>query len=1546
MDKKVMKRMLVFFLAICMIFGNVVPVQAAKKKTVKAKTVKLNKTIYTLKKGKSVTLKATISPKNATTKTITWSTSNKKIATVSKKGKVTAKKNGTAKITAKVKGTSKKAVCKIIVGTPVTKVSLNKKTVTLEPGKTVTVKASITPKKATTKSVAFASSNKKVAAVNSKGKITAKAVGTAKITATAKDGSGKKATVTVKVKKAADTSQSTGSDSAGSSGESGGTDTSGGSGGAGTSGGNEQPESPKQDEKVTVAEVSSDSEVKEALENSDLEELTIKNSGEITIEKGEYKNVSLIVDAPDGHIENYAEFKDISIKAISCSTFVENAVGNTINYSAASGTIQVAEGAVAVINVVQGAETLNLINNGSITNLGISTDSNVNISGDADGYIPVAVEKEAKESTVSTSRNLDVKADAAIRLNISSGAEDTIVEAADSSAVPSVSGLGRIEVKINDTGDMDNIVAENSASSETQLQKVSLSGSIQNTNNEAMNEADVYVIPYSSNITENNISEYLSSAAAHVQSNERGTYETGEIGIGNYYLLVQKDDYADVIETLILTSASQEEYNVLSIVMIAKSEGTETGTLTGRIIDAQTEDTPADAGITLRLRAGRNNISGTPLKTTTIQEDGEYTFENVPLGQYTIEVYDTREDSSRHCISTSFGAVVSSTGTNEQDSSVTFILESEQVQFVLSWGNEDSGASSDLDSHLVGPDADGTGQFHTWFSNETYYTGSGYYDENDEYIYEGGSLYADLDRDDIDWEGPETTTIYQRTDGIYSFYIHDFSNRRDGTSDQMSRSSAVVKVLIGSKEVASYNVPNKAGNLWYVCDFDSTTNKIIPKNTVSSWEGELEDIGIDVLEKYRGYLGDYISKATVIAESLSDETQKSNARELLAEAQNVYATSEDQNEVMEQYTILKEWISSFSEAAEIMDVTGDDIYSYYTYGDISSGIAYLEIEGYTESMPDFTVKFTEGTQYEIIDSDDEDYSKVLVVTTSAGFICRYYIEYYLSSSLLSIGYVTADDENGDSLLYNWYTTWEYEDEEEYQVLVIEGCTDTMPNNIKIEAESDRTSIAVTPSDKEGYDRMVVLSYGDSSRTYYIQYKLSEEFVLGIQSVSATTDSGDAIISEWSIERDYEEDDIWILSMWGATLSMPDNCEIIPRASGTTADIRGSDRSDYEKMAVLTNGNMTRTYYIQYNTNYEFYVLNNIDDCYDAGSLVDYYEMQWPWDSGSNVPVLIVYGYGTELSENCLIGTLYSGATAELKESDNPSYDQMIVVTYNDEPLNIYVDYQFSDTVLGMFSVYDGETELSKKMTWDEDNGYGIITLRGYTASVGDELKFEAYRSDLDISVSDSDRDGYAQKVDIAYQNISRTYYVSYQVSEETCNISELESDSLLNYEINCDDDTYILDIYTSSAISLNDLKIVTEQQGAEAVLQTSDQSGYDGMIVVTYLTASRTYYVRCHIIESISAGEKKTVSLEGTDVRFSFTPAETGDYCFYTSGDLDTIGVLYSDEFNELKSNDDSGEDLNFSITYSCTAGTTYYISVDGYDNDTGEVILHVEKAE
>lgn len=207
--------------------------------------------------GETLTQTATVAPANAKDKTVSWTTSNDAVATVDANGVVTAVSAGTATITATAtNGTEdtsddKTATCTVTVtqnykvtladgtedsgnwtispanpqpgdvvtitygGTKkvksvkavkkaavikVTIITLNKTETTINVGSTETLSVTaIDPSNATDKTYTWNSDNTAVATVDADGVVTAKAAGTANITATANDGSGVTATCAVTV---------------------------------------------------------------------------------------------------------------------------------------------------------------------------------------------------------------------------------------------------------------------------------------------------------------------------------------------------------------------------------------------------------------------------------------------------------------------------------------------------------------------------------------------------------------------------------------------------------------------------------------------------------------------------------------------------------------------------------------------------------------------------------------------------------------------------------------------------------------------------------------------------------------------------------------------------------------------------------------------------------------------------------------------------------------------------------------------------------------------------------------------------------------------------------------------------------------------------------------------------------------------------------------------------------------------------------------------------------------------------------------------------
>ena len=163
--------------------------------------VSLSKTSLRMEVGTKETLKPVFKPADASNQTVSWKSSDTSIATVSTSGVVTAKKLGTATITVTTADGNFKKTCKVEVVKKVKSVELNKASAVLYLGKTLTLKATVTPAGATNPAVTFSSSDTKVAKVSSKGVVTPVAPGTATITVKTQDG-GFKDTCKVTVKKA------------------------------------------------------------------------------------------------------------------------------------------------------------------------------------------------------------------------------------------------------------------------------------------------------------------------------------------------------------------------------------------------------------------------------------------------------------------------------------------------------------------------------------------------------------------------------------------------------------------------------------------------------------------------------------------------------------------------------------------------------------------------------------------------------------------------------------------------------------------------------------------------------------------------------------------------------------------------------------------------------------------------------------------------------------------------------------------------------------------------------------------------------------------------------------------------------------------------------------------------------------------------------------------------------------------------------------------------------------------------------------------------
>ena len=91
----------------------------------------------------------------------------------------------------------------------------------------------------------------------------------------------------------------------------------------------------------------------------------------------------------------------------------------------------------------------------------------------------------------------------------------------------------------------------------------------------------------------------------------------------------------------------------------------------------------------------------------------------------------------------------------------------------------------------------------------------------------GNGDYVTLDQDNTDGSGsscgsgcgPETITISKLRSGDYRFHVHDYDENSDN-GNHLKDNGTVVQVFYNIDQVLNFDVPNSAGDLWTVFDYN------------------------------------------------------------------------------------------------------------------------------------------------------------------------------------------------------------------------------------------------------------------------------------------------------------------------------------------------------------------------------------------------------------------------------------------------------------------------------------------------------------------------------------------------------------------------------------------------------------------------------------------------------------------------------------------------------------------------------------------------------
>lgn len=393
-------------------------------------------------------------------------------------------------------------------------------------------------------------------------------------------------------------------------------------------------------------------------------------------------------------------------------------------------------------------------------------------------------------------------------------------------------------------------------------------------------------------------------------------------------------------------------------------------------------------GVTISFREGANSQEGDIAGTATTDEDGYYTVYLAP-GQYTGEI------SGANVVKTYMYATSLSDVFNvEQNETAIRASGMDSLKIVLSWGER----PYDEDSHLEGPTADGQGRFHTWYADKIY-------KDTD------GIRYADLDWDDTDSYGPETTTIYNLVDGKYRFYVHNYSE-----DASLVGSNAKVEVYKGNNNSApnnTFKIPNdendKDSLYWVVFEMTVSNNG--------------EDIDIKEINDFRAHsmiikLADNAENSYIIHDNGGEYGEISGVPNgTVADLKSdLFIYDGGTFKVLSEDTYVEN-VSDFNNAVELSNETtlktgqhvavktGDGVivlYTLYIYGEQTDDGVYAELQYAMDKIPN---------------SDTITTSDAVIVTTDAGVeidkkeSVKQYVEKEIDNPRISIDVSTGDEDD-------------------------------------------------------------------------------------------------------------------------------------------------------------------------------------------------------------------------------------------------------------------------------------------------------------------------------------------------------------------------------------------------------------------------------------------------------------------------------------------------------------------------------------------------------
>jgi len=303
---------------------------------------------------------------------------------------------------------------------------------------------------------------------------------------------------------------------------------------------------------------------------------------------------------------------------------------------------------------------------------------------------------------------------------------------------------------------------------------IDLTGVVTNSTDQPVRQATVILIKDGETITS-------------TTTNDDGSYLLSNISTGTYDLQIIGERYLPFSKTIEVRGSMNRTDLLLG-----------SATINGQIINSQTGEGLPEAEVS--FSSGSDTTRTMADLVIETDEDGNYLIENAPTGVFIVVV---RQPGF-------YPTIVEGVEVDEGENTLPPTTTVEEVpegslRIVLTWGEN----PNDLDSHLTGPQTDGS-RFHCYYRNQT---------PNEQ---------VNLDVDDVTSYGPETITISTLVAGTYRYSVHNYSERYlNSAAIGIAASPAKVDVYNSTGLIASLIAPAAtSGDTWRVFELEVSSSEV------------------------------------------------------------------------------------------------------------------------------------------------------------------------------------------------------------------------------------------------------------------------------------------------------------------------------------------------------------------------------------------------------------------------------------------------------------------------------------------------------------------------------------------------------------------------------------------------------------------------------------------------------------------------------------------------------------------------------------------------